>query len=176
MPFRQSIGPVLAVLALGALACSRTPDPHDWSGTISLFTSRRAVYPAGECPTPTLSDAEAAEKARNPNWNPGRPRGKRVDPGGPCDGRDIGQEFAPVAAGVDVTVRNEKGEVVGVGKAATGAWHSWRRIWAECRMTFHIPAVPAAQSYSISFAGRPPVKRSYQEVQDGNWMVELTVP
>jgi hypothetical protein len=174
--FRKSIAPLLAVLALSGPARSAPPDRHDLSGTVRLFTPRRSVYPAGQCPVPALSDAEQAEKARNPNWNPGQPRGKRVDPGSACNGRDVGKEAARIAAGVDVTVRNEKGEVVGVGKTTTGAWHSWHRIWGECRMTFLIPAVPAAQSYDISIAGMRPVKRSYQEVQDRNWTVELTVP
>jgi hypothetical protein len=168
---------LLAVLALCGPAWAATPDRHDLSGTIRLFTSKRAVYPAGQCPAPTLSEAEQAEKARNPNWNPGQPRGKRVDPGSACDGRNVGRpEYVRIAAGADVTVRNQKGEVVGVGKAAQGTWYAWRRIWAECRMTFHIPDVPAAESYTISVAGRPPKEHSFQDVQDHNWTVELTDP
>ena len=138
------------MLALCGPACAATGDGHDWSGTIRLFTPNKSVYSAGQCPTTSLTDAERAEQARNPNWAPGKPRGKRMDPGGACDGRDVGgKEFAYIAAGVDVTVRNEKNEVLGVGKAEPGAWHPWRRIWGECRMTFHIRAVPAAERYSV---------------------------
>lgn len=177
MTLRHSAAPLLVVLALCGPACAAAGDGHDWSGTIRLYAWNRAVYPAGQCPTASLSEAEQAEQARNPNWAPGRPRGKRVDPGGACDGRDLdGKQFAYITAGVDITVRNEKNEVLGVGKAETGAWHPWRRIWGECRMTFHIPAVPAAESYSISIAGRRPITRSYQEVQARDWKVELTVP
>jgi hypothetical protein len=166
---------VLALLAACALSCASTPDPHDLSGTIRLLTASRAVYAAGECPTRPLTKAEQAEKARNPNWNPNVPRGKRVDPGSRCDGKDIGDGFADVTTGTDVTIRNEKGEVIGVGKAQAGSWRPWRLVWGECRMTFEIPAVPAAKTYEISIAGRLPQKRSYREIQERNYTVELTV-
>jgi hypothetical protein len=175
-PLRRYTLSVLALLAMWAAASAATPDSHDWSGTIRLYTWKRAVYPEGQRPTPPLTEAELAEKARNPNWKPYEVTGKRVDPGGACDGVGLGAEYRRYAAGADITVRNEKGEVVGVAKAVKGAWHKWRNVWAECRMTFQISSVPAAESYSISVAGQRPVKRSYQELQASNWVVELTVP
>jgi hypothetical protein len=82
----------------------------------------------------------------------------------------VGGAYGDIRAGADVVVRNSAGTVL-----ATAALQDGTLSAEGCVLELNVPDVPSADGYRISVAGRDPLSRSFAQLQERNWIVDLNL-
>lgn len=90
--------------------------------------------------------------------------------GRPSTGGMIGSGYSDLAPGTDVTVRNEKGDIIAIGDLEVGQWE--RRA---CRLSFTVSDVPSARFYEIEVGRRGAQRYSSEHVEAPGFRVDLTL-
>jgi hypothetical protein len=79
--------------------------------------------------------------------------------------------YDDIKAGLQVTVKNEAGTVIGTGEFGSGTI----TIDGPCEFHFAVPNVPKAAFYQIEAGHRGMIRYSYAQMQDNNWKVASTL-
>jgi hypothetical protein len=86
---------------------------------------------------------------------------------GSCEGAD---GYDDVQSGLQVTVSNEAGTVIGTGSLDTS------EVTDEgCRFNFRVDNVPVAKFYKIAVGRRGELSYSYEDMKANSWSVSLTL-
>jgi hypothetical protein len=88
--------------------------------------------------------------------------------GGPCE-TDGG--FSDIAIGTPVTVRDERGVIVGTGELGVGETMST----TECRFPFTVTHLPKVNFYSVEVSHRGTTVKARRDARNGTLSFELTL-
>jgi hypothetical protein len=79
--------------------------------------------------------------------------------------------YDDIQAGLQVTVKNENGTVIGAGEFGSGTI----TMDGPCEFHFAVPNVPKAAFYQIEAGRRGTLRYSFAQMQGNNWMVNFTL-
>jgi hypothetical protein len=138
----------------GGSATSTAPEIHRIKGALTLRgTYGKDFFDLDDPdPSPVLI-------GRPDDWNP---------KGNNCTGHG---GYEDIKAGLQVTIRNEAGTVIGTGDFGGGTVLSFD----ACEFHFAIPNVPKATFYQIEAGRRGTLRYSYAEMQSKNWKVAFAL-
>lgn len=98
------------------------------------------------------------------------------DPGESCSGSG---GYDDIRGGAQVTVSNESGDVLAVGRLGAGegvpASSATGSDFLYCKFEFEVTGVPRAEIYTIEVSHRGGLSYSFEEMESQGWTVEFSL-
>lgn len=83
--------------------------------------------------------------------------------------------YEDIQAGMSVTVRDGKGNILATGQAENGRRPTGEFSIVKCAFNFQVDNVPKSDFYSIEVGHRGQLNYSYEEMKNKNWEVSLSL-
>ena len=148
---RRSVLAILAVALLVAAGCSGSAGSS----------------PAGSVgPTPSPTPKQGTITGNMTLIDSGNDRSGTI-----CSGTGGYSDFGP---GMNVVVKNEKGEIIGTSVTEPGPVPSEFAV-VTCTVSFSVEELPRAKFYEIEVGRRGALTYSYEELEGMDWHLELSL-
>jgi hypothetical protein len=134
---------MLALAACGGSSEPKAPTAHTITGTFTLLGQNE--------------DSVSSDYVE----------GEFISVDGGCAGTG---RYDDIEAGLQVTVSNETGTVIGTGALGQGT-----EVDAGCEFPFTVGNVPVAKFYKVEVGRRGTVNYSYADMEAASWKAELSL-